>query len=114
MFTREIVVESANFTVRPARQLFSLIFPEDQGLSDSDRVLGFGVRRVWDVSHFSRAARARARPLRGGSKDSGPIMPPVPSASGWGVMMLTIFGIMLLLISAAIAIRRLYHARLSV
>jgi hypothetical protein len=72
MFVREVVVEEADFSKRPSPESFALEFSQETGLADSDRRLGFGVRRVWTLKDFSPAARARARPIGQGGPSRSP------------------------------------------
>ncbi len=107
---REVVIEEANFTQRPYRAVFALAFPTDVTVSDSDRLLGFGRRRVWDVNDFSPAARSRAKPLKlGNSTTSIPTMPVERIPWGWRPVFLTLLGIVLLLTSCTIFYRKAHR-----
>jgi hypothetical protein len=106
LFVREVVVEHADFERPPDRAMFRLEFPEEYGITDSDRRLQYGKRRVWDASYFSRAARARAPSL--GPVSLGP-SPPVSEARGaprgWPIV-LVVTGAALLAAAGTIVFKR--------
>jgi len=106
LFVREVEIEEAEFTKRPDRAVFSLEFPKEYTVSDSDRWLNFGSRRVWDLKDFSPAARARARPIGGGGSSVLPEMPRARLPWAWWPLSLIVLGITLLLAAGTIVFRR--------
>ena len=57
LFVRETVVDDAEFETRPDTAVFALEFPEEVSVTDSDRLLVYGRRRVWTLKDISPAAR---------------------------------------------------------
>jgi len=106
MFVREVVIDDADFAKKPDRALFSMDFPKEYGLSDSDRLVGFGSRRVWSLNDFSPAARALAHPIRAGVGGSLPGMPNARSPWTSWALSLILLGITLLLGAGTLVFRR--------
>jgi len=111
MFVREFVITDAAFDKRPERAMFALEFPTERGVSDSDRMLGFGRRRVWDVKDFSPEARARARRIVASSPGPAPDMPDAPHPWLWWPAVLVLIGVASLLSAGGLWFRKgLRHA----
>jgi len=107
MFVREFVISEAHFDQRPDHSVFALEFPKEYTVSDSDRLLAFGSRRVWSLNDFSPRARASARPLRVASPGKAPNMPSVLEPGTWWPALAMIIGFAFILAAGAIVMRRI-------
>jgi hypothetical protein len=93
IFVREYVINDADFDKRPERSMFALEFPEERPLSDADRMLSLGKRRVWGVDDFSQQARNRATRIKLSAPGSAPEMPEAANPWSWWPGVAVLIGI---------------------
>jgi hypothetical protein len=106
LFVREFVVSEADFDKPPDRREFALEFPTEEWVSDSDRLLNLGKRRVWRLDDFSPAARARAKRISLPAPGVEPGMPGTRQPWGRWPSMLVVAGIAVLVFAVWLWLRR--------
>lgn len=112
MSIRELQVISLDLTRRPDASSFLIEYPDSarREVIDNDRRVIYPARKVWDLSALSSIKRGTAGGRRNtpASPASIPEMPgEYESRSPWGAIALIVFGIVLVLGSVTVIVRKL-------